>query len=111
MNKSTIDQIIRFRNERDWKQFHNGKDLAISLSLEANELLEVYQWSGKDLDCNHKLGLIKSELADILIYATLLADCYNLDIDDIIREKLVINNDKYPVAKAKGISKKYNELN
>lgn len=110
MNKELIDKIVKFRNDRDWEQYHNGKDLTISLSLEVNELLEVYQWSGNDLMCNNKFGKIKEELADVFIYATLLANCYDLDIEEIISNKLKINNEKYPVSKAKGKKDKYNNL-
>lgn len=109
MNEETIQMVLDFRNAREWKQFHNPKDLAISLSLEAAELLEVFQWSGIDCRCIGKLGKIREELADVLIYCTLMADACNLDMNEIIREKLIKNGEKYPVSKAKGISKKYNE--
>ena len=92
MNNELVKKIIKFRNDRDWKQYHNGKDLAISLSLEVNELLESYQWSGNDLMCHNNIEKIKEELADIFIYSTLLADCYNLDIEEIILSKLEKNN-------------------
>jgi NTP pyrophosphatase (non-canonical NTP hydrolase) len=110
MNRELIDKIIKFRDNRDWKQFHTGKDLAISLSLEASELLEIFQWSGTDLQCIDKLDKIKEELADVLMYSILMADCYNLDIEKIIEEKLAKNSKKYPVDKAKGNAKKYDEL-
>ena len=110
MNKETIEKIIKFRDERNWRQFHNPKDLAISLSLEASELLEVFQWSAEDLECNDKLDKIKEELADVLIYGALMADVCNLDIDEIINTKLKRNNEKYPVDKAYGSKKKYKEL-
>jgi len=110
MNKSIVEKIIKFRDERDWKQFHNGKDLAISLSLEANELLEAFQWSGSELMCCNKIDKIKEELADVFIYATLIAECYGFDIEKIILEKIKINNEKYPVEKAKGRYDKYTNL-
>ncbi len=80
MKKETIEKVLKFRDERNWKQFHNPKDLAISLNLEASELLEVFQWSGTDLSCENKTDKIKEELADVLNYCILLADAYNLDL-------------------------------
>lgn len=110
MTDETIQMVLKFRDERNWKQFHNPKDLAISLSLESAELLEVFQWSGMDLECREKIDKIKEELADILNYAILISDYYKLDLDEIIREKIKVNEKKYPVDKAYGSKKKYNEL-
>lgn len=110
MKQETIDMILKFRDDRDWKQFHNPKDLAISISLEAAELLEVFQWSGADVDCNKKMDKIKEELADVLTYCVLMADACNLDIDQIVQEKSKKNSEKYPVEKAKGNSTKYDKL-
>lgn len=110
MTQETINQILKFRDDRDWKQFHNPKDLAISISLEAAELLEVFQWSGSDTLCEQKKDKIKEELADVLNYCVLMADVCGLDIDEIVQEKIKINNEKYPVKKAKGKSDKYSEL-
>lgn len=102
-----LSKIIAFRDERDWKQFHNSKDLAIALNIETSELLELFLWkSNEDI----KLDKLKEELADVLIYAFLLAERHNLDISEIIEKKLELNNQKYPVEKAKGSAKKYNEL-
>ena len=100
VSKETADMVIRFRDERNWKQFHNPKDLAISISLEAAELLEVFQWSGSDLGIDGKKGKIKDELADIANYCILMADVCGLDLDEIIREKVARNAEKYPVDKA-----------
>lgn len=105
-----MTQILQFRDDRDWKQFHNPKDLAISISLESAELLEIFQWSADDLYCEDKKDKIKEELADVLIYAALLADCCGLDIDEIIQNKIKKNNEKYPVGKAKGSKEKYDRL-
>ena len=105
-----MTQILQFRDDRDWKQFHNPKDLAISISLESAELLEIFQWSADDLYCEDKKDKIKEELADVLFYAALLADCCGLDIDEIIQNKIKKNNDKYPVDKAKGSKEKYDRL-
>ena len=110
MTEETIKQILKFRDDRDWKQFHNPKDLAISISLEAAELLEVFQWSGTDVSNEGKQAKIKEELADVLNYCVLMADACGLDIDEIVQEKIKINNEKYPVSKAKGKKEKYNKL-
>lgn len=102
-----IDLLKEFRDERDWKQFHNPKDLSLALSIEASELLETFLWkSHEDAD----IDKVKEELADVFAYALLIADAYDLDIEEIVREKIKKNSGKYPVAKAKGTAKKYNEL-
>lgn len=110
MKDETIKQILKFRDDRDWKQFHNPKDLAISISLEAAELLEVFQWSGADVSDTGKQDKIKEELADVINYCVLMADACGLDIDEIVQEKIKLNNAKYPVEKAKGKSEKYDRL-
>ena len=95
MTQETINQILKFRDDRDWKQFHNPKDLAISISLEAAELLEVFQWSGPDISDEGKQEKIKEELADVVNYCVLMADACGLDLDEIIQEKIRVNNEKY----------------
>lgn len=110
MTQETKDQILKFRDDRNWKQFHNPKDLAISICLEAAELLEVFQWSGSDTNCASKRDKIKEELADVLIYCTLMADVCGVDMDEIMQAKIKRNNEKYPVEKARDSAKKYNEL-
>ena len=110
MTEETIKQILKFRDDRDWKQFHNPKDLAISMSLEAEELLVVFLWSGTDVSNEGKQEKIKEELADVLNYCVLMADACGLDIDEIVQEKIKVNNEKYPVSKAKGKKEKYNKL-
>ena len=110
MKDETIKQVLKFRDDRDWKQFHNPKDLAISISLEAAELLEVFQWSGIDVTNEGKLDKIKEELADVVNYCILMADACHLDLDEIVQEKVKRNSEKYPVDKAKGKNEKYNEL-
>ena len=102
-----IDELRRFNEERDWDQFHNGKDLAIGLSVEASELLEAFLWKAPE---NVNPDKIREELADVLNYAFQMADKYNLDIKEIMLEKIRKNAEKYPVEKAKGTAKKYNEL-
>ncbi len=110
MKKETIEQVLKFRDDRNWRQFHNPKDLALSISLEAAELLEVFQWSGTDTVCESKKEKIKEELADVLNYCILMADVCGLDMDEIVQEKIKRNSEKYPVGKAKDSAKKYNEL-
>ena len=110
MKRETIEQVLRFRDDRNWRQFHNPKDLALSISLEAAELLEVFQWSGSDTVCESKKDKIKEELADVLNNCILMADVCGLDMDDIVQEKIKRNNEKYPVEKAKDSAKKYNEF-
>ena len=110
ISNKTIDIVKKFRDDRDWSQFHNPKDLAISINLEAAELLEIYQWSASDLYCLDKLDRVKEELADVLCYSILLADRYGLDLDDIIQTKMKKNAEKYPVEKATGVSTKYTDL-
>ena len=110
MRQDTIDKVLAFRDERDWKQYHTPKDLSISLSLEAAELLEVFQWSGSDLECRDKLPELREELADVLMYAISLADRLDLDLDEIILEKLRRNGEKYPLEKARGRKDKYTDL-
>ncbi|GAA4437285.1 nucleotide pyrophosphohydrolase [Ravibacter arvi] len=100
-------ELVRFRNERDWWQFHNPKDLAMAISIEAGELLEVFLWKDPK-DANPEK--VKEELADVLAYALLLADKYQLDVKQIVLDKIKRNGEKYPVDKAKGTAKKYNEL-
>lgn len=102
-----ILELVRFRNERDWEQFHNAKDLAIGLSIEASELLELFLWKGAQ---EAKIEKIKEELADVFAYALLLADKYGLDVKEIVLDKIQRNAEKYPVEKSKGSAKKYNEL-
>lgn len=103
-----IRQIIKdFTKERDWEQFHNAKDLALALSIEAAELNECFLWKSHG---EAKVDKVKDELADILIYAILFADKYGFDIPEIITEKIEKNAAKYPADKAKGNAKKYTDL-
>ena len=102
-----LDELRHFNQERDWDQFHNGKDLAIGLSIEASELLEAFLWKKpEDADTDK----IREELADVLNFAFQMADKYGLDIKEIMLEKIRKNAEKYPVEKSKGTAKKYNEL-
>ena len=110
LRDETIARVLKFRDDRDWRQFHTPKDLALSMTLEAGELLEVYQWSGTDLECRDKLPKVREELADVLSYCILMADVYGLDLDEIMNEKIDKNEAKYPVEKARGRADKYTEL-
>lgn len=110
MKRETIDQVLKFRDERNWKQFHNPKDLAISICLEAAELLETFQWSGADTRRDEKKDKIREELADVLNYCILMADACGLDMDEIVQDKIKKNAQKYPVEKAYGHKEKYTEL-
>jgi NTP pyrophosphatase (non-canonical NTP hydrolase) len=102
-----VNRLVTFRDERDWKQFHNSKDLAIAISVEAAELLQLFLWKQSDQVDKNKL---KDELADVLAFSFLLAEREGFDIRQIILDKIAQNADKYPIEKAKGTAKKYNEL-
>ncbi|MBM3918974.1 MAG: nucleotide pyrophosphohydrolase [Sphingomonadales bacterium] len=106
-NEELIEALLKFRNKRDWEQFHNPKDLAIAINVEAGELLELFLWKNAD-DANKEK--VKEELADIFAFAYLLAEKYQFDVKEIVLEKIQRNAEKYPVDKAKGTAKKYNEL-
>lgn len=106
MNTQTIERIRKFTADRDWEQFHSPANLAKSISIEANELLECFQWSDTDYDLQH----VKEELADVLVYCRDLLDKLDLDEDEIVNMKMDQNEAKYPVEKAKGTSNKYDEL-
>ena len=111
--KSLIERIIKFRDARDWKQFHNPKDVALSLVLEATEVMEHFQWKNKEeMDeyvKTHK-GEIAEELADTLYWILLMSHDLNIDILDALEKKISKNESKYPVEKAKGKHTKYDEL-
>ena len=107
ISKETIEKILQFRNDRDWEQFHNSKDLSLALSVEASELLELFLWKGNEDVAPERL---KEELADVLMYAILLAEKHQLNLDEVIQEKLAKNSQKYPVQKARGNATKYDKL-
>lgn len=106
MRQDTIERIRSFSKERDWEQFHTPANLAKSISIEANELLECFQWSDKNYDLEH----VKEELADVLVYCRNMLDALGLDEDEIIHRKMNLNEQKYPVEKARGRAEKYTEL-
>ena len=106
MNQQTIDRIRKFTQDRDWDQFHSPSNLAKSISIEANELLECFQWS----DTDYGIEAVKEELADVLVYCRNMLDRLELNEDEIVNAKMDKNEAKYPVEKAKGNSKKNNQL-
>ena len=109
LKDETIRRVVGFRDARNWKQFHTPKDLAISLSLEAAEVLELFQWSGEDLECADNRSRLREELADVLSYCILMADVCGFDLDEIMNEKVAKNEAKYPVEKAWGSAAKYTQ--
>lgn len=99
--------LIAFRDERDWEQFHNPKDLSLALSIESAELLENFLWKTSE---EADMESIREELADVISYALLLAHRLELNVEEIVKDKIEKNSQKYPVEKSKGSAKKYNEL-
>lgn len=106
MNKENLTKIRKFTTDRDWDKFHTPANLAKSISIEANELLECFQWEEDKYDIEE----VKEELADVIMYCVQMADKLNLDIDEIVSDKIGKNEKKYPVNKAKGVATKYNKL-
>lgn len=106
-SEEIIQALLKFRNERDWEQFHNPKDLALALNIESAELLEQFLWKNPE-DAN--IEKVKEELADVFSFAFLLAEKYGFDVKEIILDKIKSNGVKYPIAKSKGTAKKYDEL-
>lgn len=108
--KNVIKKLIDFRNDRDWAQFHDARNLSLALMLEASELNELFLWK-KDTEIDTvDIERIKEELADVLTYSFLLAEKFDLDIFQIVEEKIKINNVKYPLEKSRGSAKKYTDL-
>lgn len=106
MKQETIDRIRKFTEDRNWDQFHSPANLAKSISIEANELLECFQWEEENFDLEH----VKEELADVLVYCRNMLDKLGLDEDEIVNAKMTRNEQKYPVEKAKGRADKYDKL-
>ena len=106
MKKETIERIRKFTEDRDWGQFHTPGNLAKSISIEASELLECFQWSDTEYDLEH----VKEELADVIVYCQDMLDRLGLDVDEIVMHKMAMNEAKYPVEKAKGSAAKYDAL-
>lgn len=106
MKPSTIERIRQFTIDRDWDQFHSPANLAKSISIEANELLECFQWDEENFNIDH----VKEELADVIVYCVDMLDKLSFDVDEIVNEKMAKNEAKYPVEKAKGSAAKYTEL-
>ena len=106
MKKETIDRIRKFSDDRDWEQFHSPANLAKSISIEAAELLECFQWSDTQFDREH----VKEELADVIVYCQNMLDKLELDVDEIVNAKMDQNEAKYPAEKARGKADKYDKL-
>lgn len=104
------NEALAFRDARNWRQFHNPKDLALSISLEAAELLECFQWSGTDLSPEKTRPRVREELADVMMYCIYLADAEGIDIPAALHDKILKNEQHYPVEKSRGSSAKYSEL-
>jgi NTP pyrophosphatase (non-canonical NTP hydrolase) len=105
-----IQKLIEFRDQRNWQQFHNPKDLAISLVLEAGELLELFQWKSSEQAVQEKRDDIEEEMADVLMYLLLLANELGIDLEQAVINKIAKNVEKYPESKSYGSSKKYTDL-
>ena len=105
MNKKLINKLLKFRDDRDWKQFHTPENLVKSISIESAELLELFQWTS-----NANIEELKEEIADIYIYLLLLATNLNIDLNEIADRKIDKNDEKYPITKSKGNSKKYTKF-
>ena len=106
MKQETLARIRKFSKERDWDQFHTPANLAKSISIEANELLECFQWN----DENYDLEAVKEELADVIVYCVDMLEKLHLDVDEIVNSKMAKNEAKYPLEKARGVSTKYTNL-
>lgn len=107
------EKIVAFRDARDWKQFHNPKDMALSLVLEATEVLEHFQWKNSEemaLHLKKRKDEIAKELADVLYWVLLMSNDFDIDIEKAFKQKMLENTKKYPAAKAKGSHLKYTEL-
>jgi NTP pyrophosphatase (non-canonical NTP hydrolase) len=105
-----IDELVKFRDDRNWLQFHNTKDLALAISIEASELNELFLWKNNEESELVDRNKLKEELADVLAFTLLLAGKHGFDIKEIVLEKIKKNGEKYPVEKSKGTARKYDEL-
>ena len=106
-------KLQEFNKERDWEQFHSPKNIAMALSVEVSEIVELFQWMGKEESYDlkeEKIQRLKDEIGDVFLYLLLLASKYDIDLVEVGRAKLKRNEEKYPVEKSRGSAKKYNEL-
>lgn len=108
--EKTIKSLLKFRDKRDWKQFHTPRNLAESLVLEAAEVLEKFQWKLDDKLTKKEINEIEEEIADVMIYLIFLADSLSINLEKAVNKKIRINNKKYPVNKSRGKATKYNKL-
>lgn len=104
------EALVKFRDDRHWAQFHDSKNLALAISIEAAELNELFLWKEGAAAEDVNMDRLKEELADIFSFCFLLADKHKLNVTEIVTDKIRLNNEKYPVEKARGTAKKYNEL-
>jgi len=102
--------LVEFRDERNWSQFHNTKNLALALFIEAGELNELFLWKSRKEAEEVDIAKLREELADVFAYALLIAEKHELDVSEIVLEKIKLNALKYPIDKSKGSARKYNEL-
>jgi NTP pyrophosphatase (non-canonical NTP hydrolase) len=113
IEKSLLQELIQFRKERDWEQFHNPKDIAISLSIEAAELLEWFQWRNKqevsEMLASDKRERLEDEIADVAVYLSYLCHDLDIDLNQVVKNKMIKNAAKYPTDRVKGRADKYNE--
>lgn len=105
-----ISELERFRDDREWQQFHNSKDLAVAITIEAAELNELFLWKTVEESEKVNRDKLREELADVLAFTLLLAGKHGFDIKEMVLDKIRKNNEKYPIDKSKGTAKKYNEL-
>ncbi|WP_303862068.1 MULTISPECIES: nucleotide pyrophosphohydrolase [Bacteria] len=106
-----VKAVLTFRDERDWKQFHSPKNLAVSISIEAAELLELFQWLKEDQSISEdKIDCLRDEIADVFIYLLLLSHTYGIDVIEATQKKILKNHQKYPIEKARGNARKYTEF-
>ena len=110
MKEKLLKEILKFRDDRNWSQFHNPKDLAISISIESSELLELFQWNNSKETVENNFQDLQDELADIMIYCTLMADKLDIDLNKAVEQKLEKNKEKYPVEKSYNSKEKYDKL-
>lgn len=108
--KELAEELVKFRDARDWEQFHNAKNLAIAIAIEAAELNELFLWKNDQESELVDKDRIKEELADVFAFSILLAEKHGFDVKEIVLEKIKRNNEKYPVSKSKGNATKYNKL-
>lgn len=110
--KQTQQQLSEFASDRDWEQFHTPKNLTMALSVEASELVEIFQWLTPEQSSNlndKQMNAVNEEVADVAIYLLRLCDVLGINLSDVVENKIKVNGEKYPVDLSKGNAKKYNQ--